>query len=339
MPELIPLEIPAVWRGAELMSRDDWTLCLTEKHLEELDSALQSTFDTPCDSIGPHNFVLPTLGAALLRVQNDLENGSGATMIRGFPSGQYSQDQVERIFFGMMSHVGTAVSQSAKGERMFHVRDEGFGENDPKARGPNTSKGLSFHTDRCDVISFLCLRQAKSGGANQIVSSPKLYNEILQRRPDLLAELVQPFYYKRHNVDTANQRSYCLQPIFSIYDGHFAANLLRVLIDRAYAMPDVPDMTLQQREALDFVQEVAEDESIHVTFRQVEGDILLLNNWLTLHRRSAFEDHQQLELRRHLLRIWLSVPNSRPLAPAFEANYGATAAGALRGGMRPQTNS
>jgi hypothetical protein len=74
---------------------------------------------------------------------------------------------------------------------------------------------------------------------------------------------------------------------------------------------------------------------MHVTFRQVEGDILLLNNWVTLHRRSAFEDHQELERRRHLLRIWLSVPNSRPLDPAFEANYGATAAGAIRGGMRP----
>jgi alpha-ketoglutarate-dependent taurine dioxygenase len=264
-----------------------------------------------------------------------LENGSGATMIRGFPRTKYSQDEAERIFFGVMSHVGTAVSQSAKGERIFHVRDEGFGENDPKARGPNTAKGLSFHTDRCDVITFLCLQQAKAGGENQVVSSPALYNEILHRRPELLAELVKPFYYKRHNVDTANQRSYCQQPIFSLHDGYFAANLLRVLIDRAYSMPDVPDMTPLQLEALDFVQEVAEEESMHVTFRQVEGDILLLNNWVTLHRRSAFEDHQELERRRHLLRIWLSVPNSRPLDPAFEANYGATAAGAIRGGMRP----
>ena len=29
--------------------------------------------------------------------------------------------------------------------------------------GPNTRKRLSFHTDRCDVIGFLCLRQARSG--------------------------------------------------------------------------------------------------------------------------------------------------------------------------------
>ena len=42
-----------------------------------------------------------------------------------------------------------------------------------------------------------------------------------------------------------------------------------------------------------------------------------------------FADHELPELRRHLLRIWLSVPNSRPLDPRFQDNYGATAAGAF----------
>ena len=62
--------------------------------------------------------------------------------------------------------------------------------------------------------------------------------------------------------------------------------------------------------------------------------MLFLNNWVTLHRRSEFQDDEDPELRRHLLRIWLSVPNSRPLHPDFQANFGGTAAGAIRGGMR-----
>ncbi len=146
---------------------------------------------------------------------------------------------------------------------------------------------------------------------------------------------MQPFNYARHNVDAGNQLSYCRQPIFSFYDGDFAA-YLRVLIDRAYAMPDLPDMTAAQLEALDLLEEVASDPQLHVTFRQQPGDILLLNNWITFHRRDEFEDAPQPELRRHLLRIWLAVPNSRPLDPLFEANYGATAAGAIRGGMKPK---
>jgi hypothetical protein len=74
---------------------------------------------------------------------------------------------------------------------------------------------------------------------------------------------------------------------------------------------------------------------MHVEFRQEAGDILLLNNWITYHRREAFVDHEDISLRRHLLRIWLSVPNSRPLDPRFADNYGAVEAGAIRGGMKP----
>ena len=88
-------------------------------------------------------------------------------------------------------------------------------------------------------------------------------------------------------------------------------------------------------EALDYIDEVAARPEMHVQFRQEAGDILLLNNWITYHRREAFEDHSDLALRRHLLRIWLSVPNSRPLDPRFRENYGAVEAGAIRGGMKP----
>ena len=37
--------------------------------------------------------------------------------------------------------------------------------------------------------------------------------------------------------------------MFSWFEGHFAANLLRVLIDRAHAAPELPDLTDAQREA------------------------------------------------------------------------------------------
>jgi hypothetical protein len=184
------------------------------------------------------------------------------------------------------------------------------------------------------VIAFLCLNQAKSGGENQVVSSVTLYNEMLRRRPDLVHVLLQPYFYQRHNVDTGNDTPWCRQPIFSFQEGHFAASYLRVLIDRAYQMPELPPMTDLQREALDYLDDLAADPTLHTTFRLETGDLLLLNNWVTFHRRNEFEDYAEPHRRRHLLRIWLSVPNSRPLHPDFAANYGATAAGAIRGGMR-----
>ena len=171
------------------------------------------------------------------------------------------------------------------------------------------------------------------GGENELVSSPALYEVIREERPDLLKVLMQPFPYNRHIVDTGNALSFCEQPIFSFCDGHFAGSFLRVLIDRADADPDCPSLTDEQREALDFLEDTAEREDLRVHFRQEPGDILFLNNWVTFHRRTAFDDWPELERRRHLLRVWLSVPNSRPLDEPFKANYGSVEAGSIRGGM------
>ena len=178
------------------------------------------------------------------------------------------------MFLNLVSIIGTPVSQSSEGEMIFSVKDSGFSDNDPRSRGPNTRKKLSFHSDRCDVIGFLCLQQAMSGGENQIVSSVAIHNHMLKNYPELLNVLYEPFYYKRHNVDTVNELPYCRQPIFSVTEGKFACNLLRVLIDRAYAMSEIPDMSDLQKTALDKIEEIASTEIMHYSYRQEPVDII-----------------------------------------------------------------
>jgi alpha-ketoglutarate-dependent taurine dioxygenase len=297
-----PLTHPSIWRGDELRTRPDWTASFNEADPE--------------------------------RIRGILEDGSGAVLLRGFPVEAHDKDSAREAFREWCGTIGTLVSQNEKGDTVFDVSDAAFGQNDPRTRGPNTNRKLSFHTDRCDVIGFLCWKQARTGGENELVSSMHLYNEIARRRPDLLDVLKQSFLYKRHTVDLGNDASYCEQPIFSFQDGHFACSFLRVLIDRAHADPELPDLTPTQIEAMDFLEEIAGEEGQAFHFRQEPGDILLLNNWVTLHRRSAFEDFEAPEEKRCLFRTWLAMPNSRPLDPRFEANFGATGAGEVRGGFR-----
>jgi hypothetical protein len=64
------------------------------------------------------------------------------------------------------------------------------------------------------------------------------------------------------------------------------------------------------------------------------GDMQLLNNYVTLHSRTPFEDFAQVDDKRHLLRLWLSIPASQPLPPAFKEYFGDVRAGAVRGGVR-----
>jgi alpha-ketoglutarate-dependent taurine dioxygenase len=328
------IETPAVWRGKELFGREDWLSLLDDQAIDELDRALDATSQLPIDQITAENFSLPTLSSLILDRQQSLERFSGIAMIRGLPIQRYDDSQASRLLYGLTSHLGTPLSQTVDGSLVFPVRDERLGDSDPKARGPSSAKRLSYHTDRCDVIAFLCVRQAREGGENYVVSSAALYNEMLTRRPELVEQLMKSYRYQRHNVDSGNELPYYEQPIFSFCDGHFAASLLRVLIERAYRADGAIPMSQVQREALDYLEELADDPSLHVRFRQQPGDIVILNNWVTMHRRSEFVDHEESDRRRLLWRIWLSVPNSRPIDPRFAASYGATEAGTLRGGMR-----
>ncbi len=266
-------------------------------------------------------------------VREALESGPGALMLHGFPIDQYDRNEAREAFRSWCGELGNLLAQNERGDTVFEVTDAGFGSSDLRIRGPNTNKKLSFHTDRCDVIVFLCWKKALIGGENEVVSSMHLYNEIAQRRPDLLKILMESFTYKRHTVDLGNESRYCQQPIFSFHNGFFACSFLRVLIDRAHADPELPDLTPQQIEAIDFLEVVAGEPGQSCRFMQERGDILILNNWVTLHRRTAFEDGESPEEKRRIFRTWLSMPNSRPIDERFEANFGATGAGKVRGGF------
>lgn len=318
---------PAAWRGAELLTREDYDVVLTAPEQEELVRAASRLDRAPSD--------LPLAGPRLRWIRERLETGSGVTRLRGLDLAGLDEGHCERLFLVLASQIGTPVSQTAAGERLLHVRDEGFSPGDARYRGPHSNRRLSFHTDRCDVIAFLCMRPAQTGGENEVVSSLSVYQELRARAPQALELLRQPFAYLRHTVDEANPSGYTMVPVFTVHQGRFAASFLRVLIDRADRSSEAPDLTDAQRSALDTLEAVAEDSALSIRFKLERGDVLFLNNWVTFHRRSAFADHPEPGRERHLLRLWLSVPNSRSLDPRFREHFGATEAGALRGGMRP----
>jgi len=64
----------------------------------------------------------------------------------------------------------------------------------------------------------------------------------------------------------------------------------------------------------------------------VPGDIQFLHNHQIVHARTAYEDFEEEDQKRHLLRLWLSPPNGRPLLDAFAERYGSVVPG-QRGGI------
>lgn len=62
------------------------------------------------------------------------------------------------------------------------------------------------------------------------------------------------------------------------------------------------------------------------------GDMQFVYNHSQLHDRTGFLDWPEQSKRRHLMRLWLSMPNDRPLPPVFAQRYGSIEIG-NRGGI------
>jgi hypothetical protein len=194
-----------------------------------------------------------------------------------------------------------------------------------------TNGALRFHTDRCDVVSLLCVSQARSGGESKLVSTVAIHNAMLERRPDLLQLLYGVYWRSRLGEEVGGDRMTYPLPVFAVRDGRFTSHYSRTYVEAAQRLPDVPRLTPAQNEALDLLAELAEELCFKMKLEP--GDIQLLNNHVIYHARAPFEDAPSSGLRRALWRIWLAMPNSRALPEDHAVLWGSVEAGALRGGI------
>ena len=88
-----------------------------------------------------------------------------------------------------------------------------------------------------------------------------------------------------------------------------------------------------QIEALMLVNTLANDARFQLPMMFEPGDIQLLNNHVVYHARGEFEDYAEEARKHHVLRMWLSVPNSRPLSPLMSPIFRDLRTGAVRGGF------
>ena len=323
---------PFVWTGESLQGRTDWIRPFTNEELAEIDGALRSCKARGLEwaDITREDFPLPTLSSALASVAEELETGRGMILLRGLPV-EYSAEDLRTVYWGIGTHLGTAVSQGGRGELLGVVEDEGKAVEITKRRGSKTADALPFHADRCDVVGLLCVRKAKSGGASRIVSAAAIHNEVLRLRPDLIDVFYADWYNSRQGGEQPGEARAYPKPIFGFRDGHFTGMFSPAYIRSAQHFPEVPRLTGRQEEALQLFGRLSDELALDMHFEP--GDIQLLNNHLIYHARTDYVDHPEPDRKRLLLRLWLAVPGSRPLPAGYELLFGSIEAGALRGGV------
>ncbi len=325
----------SAWYGSVLAQQPaQWTMHLNGSQVAELataaDICLQQSNDVA--HINKANFHLPLLGIELQKVRSALLHGLGFMLINGIDKDQFSTLQLAAMFYGLGAHLGNARMQNAQGHILGHVRDLNLRSDDPKVRIYQTSERQTFHTDSADVVALLCLNKAKAGGESLLVSAVTVFNEMREHYPRLLACLFDPIATDRRGEVPPGMQPYFSIPVFSWYQQHLNVIYQRQYIDSAQRFAGAFKLTATHIEALDIFDQLCNDPKLNLRMQLQPGDMQFVYNHSLLHDRTGFEDYQQPQQRRHLLRLWLSMPGDRELPEVFKQRFGSITVGD-RGGM------
>ena len=331
----VRLDTPAAWIGAEIRAVPDtsrWSLSTTE--ITELEDAARAFLAQYGDvsHLRRETFVVPALQAKLEALRTTLIHGIGFEVIRGIPVDRIGPELASTIFFGMGAHLGRPRSQNAAGHLLGHVRDIGADSRDPNVRIYQTRERQTFHTDSADVVGLLCLNEARQGGDSLLVSAVTIYNEFRRDRPDLLGYLFDGIATDRRGEVPPGERPFFTIPVFNWHARLLTVMYQRQYIDSAQRFADAPKLTANHIAALDHFDALANDSRLHFSMRLERGDMQFVYNHSLLHDRTSFIDWPESDRRRHMLRLWLSVPGDRPLPECFAQRYGSIEVGD-RGGV------
>jgi hypothetical protein len=331
---------PGAWAGPEMAADPErWLATLAPEDIAELEGAAMHYLSLGRDvgEITAEAFPLPRFGAHLAVLREKLLHGVGVEVLRGLPVAGYDQRMAATIFCGIGAHLGSARSQNAAGHILGHVRDTGAKADHPKTRIYQTSARQSFHTDSADVVGLLCLKTAREGGTSLLVSAESIYNVMRARRPDLLVRLFDPIATDRRGEVPEGAKPYMEIPPLSWHGGKLTVFYQRQYIDSAQRFEGAMRLTPDHVAALDMFDALANDPALHFEMQLQPGDMQFVYNHAQLHDRTGFTDWPDPKDRRHLLRLWLSLPGDRELPPVFAERYGSLEVGQRGGIITPET--
>jgi len=316
-----PIDSPNVWTGNALQTNRSWEYVLESRDCEELTAALAQVKDKRLEHIGKAEFELPGMAGRLEALSNDLRDGRGFALIRGFPVDGFSYEDIERMYWGLCSHIGTGLTQNGDATFIHYVTDGKLRPSQGR-RGVGFPKESKLHIDLTDIVSLLCVQQAPDDPPSRVASSVAIYNEMLRRRPDALPRLYEGFEWDRmdehapHETPTSGYKV----PVFSHKDGAVSCQYNRNWITNAAERRGQP-ITDEENEIFDLLDEIAFEVCLEFPFGK--GDIQFCNNYTTLHGRAAHGVVEEEERKRVLMRIWLDMPDAiRPFVDDALIRYG-----------------
>ena len=251
---------PAVWTGDDLKNCSMWGLELSFGEIADLKCATRACLQRVTWRAEGVPEVFPKeqfpLGDAMTQklaaIADEIEFGKGLAMVRNMPvdDPDLSHKDLAVMYMGISAHLGHVMLQSSSGLRSVSrgygmplglIQAEMTGET-PKL-GKQTNNHFRLHTDRCDVISLLCIRRAPSGGASRVCSAPAVYNAILSRSPELAKALTEPI----DRIWEGEGGYFCLPIVGVTPSGQFTTQISPSYVENAQFLDGAAKATKQQK--------------------------------------------------------------------------------------------
>ena len=242
--------------------------------------------------------------------QDILIQGCGFCVINGTNFTAFDKHELSNIHILISKIFGELLIQNKHGEQTVEVKDLGKTLS-TGGRYHHTKEGGSYHTDGChifenppDYVGLLCLNPAKNGGVSKFISAYTIHNK-LQEDKNLLRILYEKFYMDKRNENQADEIPTQFVPIFTYNNGKLNCRCCqRELIDSGHEKMNKP-LTEYQKNALDNLDKLLANENLAVSYLLKKGDMMYSNNKWLIHDRTDFEDSDDENLKRALLRTWI----------------------------------
>ena len=260
------------------------------------------------DSINKND--LPLFKKKILDFRNErLLDGVGLFVIDGICMESFSVKEKTSIYTLAAKILGELIIQNIQQEKIVEVKDVGKSMK-TGGRYHETKEGGSHHTDSPqwknvpDYIGLFCVHNAKKGGTNLFLSAYTIHNRILQERKDLLDIFYEKFHFDKRGEFKDGESPTVFEPIFELKDEKLYFRYLRNYIDAGHDIQNQP-LSQPQKDALTYLDNLMRVEDIAMKYDLKPGDMVFSDNHWIVHGRMLFEDYDDENLKRFMLRTWI----------------------------------
>ena len=259
------------------------------------------------DNLNENDLLL--LKNEILEFKKKILDGFGLFIINGACLKDFSLKEKISIYTLIAEILGELIIQNIKQEKIVEIKDVGKSMQ-TGGRYHETKEGGSHHTDSPqwkdvpDYLGLFCVHNAKKGGTNLFLSAYTIHNRILKGRKDLLNILYGKFHFDKRGEFKEGESSTVFEPIFKFKDGKLYFRYLRNYIDAGHDIQNQP-LSESQKEALTYLDNSMLEEDMIMSYDLKPDDMVFSDNHWIIHGRTTFEDFDDPNLKRLMLRTWI----------------------------------